>query len=209
VNKPTLPFYNLELSSEPDFWKQGDASTRHIFLMPVSTPSDFLSFGVSGSPEQVLFAARGTVRDHLGPFVARMVQDKSSVGLYARPPLPAWVLREYASAPPFEGQEYEEPTEQPIQGLLPGAPKDYEQTRNTPLWTQGDSFTRRTLLLPVKDPAEFQAIGMLRSSDDVLFHVRGLVQEHLGEFIARMREEASMEFHAQPPRKGHGEKQHR
>jgi len=201
-DKPKPPFYELEFSSDAPFWTGADASTRRTFLMPVSTPSEFLAFGVVGPSSQVLFVARGRVREHLGDFIARMVRDEAGVELYIRPPLPGWIIREYTSGPPHEGHEYDEPPRPPIEGLAPvsGNIGDYEASSSAPSWPEGGASSRRTLLVPLRDPAEFLALGVLGSADTVFFALRGWVKSELGDFIAQAaREGASVELYARPP----------
>jgi hypothetical protein len=119
-DNPKPPFHELEFSSGVTFWPEGDASTRRTYLMPVSTPSEFLAFGVLGPSKTVVFVARGRVREDLGRFIARMAQDGASVELYARPPLPANLLNEYTKNPGHEGKEYDDPPPQPTPGAAPG-----------------------------------------------------------------------------------------
>ncbi len=199
MNKPTPPFHDLEFFDLPAFWTQGDALSRYALLMPVSTPSEFLAFGVLRPSQEVLFVARGQVREHLGEFIARMGREQARVELYARAPVPGWLRRKYASAPPFEGHEYEEPPEPPVNGLTPIDTKPYA-SHGGALWPEGDPSTRRTLLLPVKDPSRFLALGGRGAAEEVLFALTGSVREELGELIARVgREQSRVELHARPP----------
>jgi hypothetical protein len=118
-DKPKLPYYELEFSSDATFWTVGDASTRRIYLMPVPIPSEFLAFGVLDPDNTAVFVARGRVREELGSFIARMVQDGARVELYAEAPLPKWLVDLYIKGPPHEGKEYEEPPPQPTPGAAP------------------------------------------------------------------------------------------
>ncbi len=200
MSKPQPPFYELEFSRPATFWSGGDASARRTFLMPVSTPSEFLAFGVQGETGEVHFVARGRVGDELGDFIANVVREQARVELHVWPPLPGWLLRQYVSAPPWEGHEYEEPPESPVLGLTASGVESYERLRDVTLWTAGDALTRRVLLAPVKDPSRFLALGVLGATAQVLFALTGAVQGELGDFIARMgREEARVELYARPP----------
>lgn len=119
-DKPQLPYYELEFSSDAPFWTVGDASTRRVYLMPVPIPSEFLAFGVLGPENTAIFVARGRVREDLGSFIARMVQDGARVELYTEPPLPKWLVDYYTKGPPHEGKEYDDPPDQPTPGAAPG-----------------------------------------------------------------------------------------
>jgi len=71
---------------------------------------------------------------------------------------------------------------------------------DVPFWPREDATTRRTFLMPLSNPSEFLAFGVLGPSNKVLFVTRGKVCDHLGDFTARMvRAGASVEFHARPP----------
>jgi hypothetical protein len=71
---------------------------------------------------------------------------------------------------------------------------------NADFWARGDGTARRTLFMPLSNPFEFLAFGVLAPSNEVLFVARGEVASHLGDFIARMVQEgASVEFYARPP----------
>jgi hypothetical protein len=197
LSKPQPPFHDLRLSHNGTFWPEGAAPERRAFLMPLANPYEFLAFGIIGKPQQVCFVALGMVMEHLGAFITRMDRDDAKVELYTRAPVPGWLLKQYAGAPPFEGHEYEEPPPPPVTGLLPDR---IDTAPSTPLWTEGDSFTRRALLLPVKDPSEFLAIGVLSQLEKVLFVRVGSVRDDLGAFIERMvRDEARVELHARLP----------
>lgn len=200
MSKPKSPFYNLEFDSEATFWTEGDATSRRTFLMPVTIPSEFLALGVLGTSKEACFVARGTVREHLGSFIARMERDGSSVEFYARPPLPEWLLKEYTEGPPWEGHEFEPPPPPPYLGLVSQGVDRYEHFRDADLWTAGDALSRRAILLPVHDPAEFVAFGVVEPSEEVLFAFSGTVREQLGEFISQMvKEGARVELHARSP----------
>jgi hypothetical protein len=59
---------------------------------------------------------------------------------------------------------------------------------------------RRVLILPVMDNTQFLAIGVLGNGETAVFIARGTIWEHLGDFVARMKEEgASVEFLREPP----------
>lgn len=205
IDRPKPPFYELEFSSDATFWTEGDAITRRVYLMPVSTPSEFLAFGVLAPSyaelSTVVFVARGRVREELGSFISRMVQDGAIVELFIWPPLPMWLVNEYVKGPPYEGKEYDDPPPPPINGLVPvpGDTTEYEPTGGGTLWTAGDASSRRAILVPVRDPAEFLAFGVLGSEDTVYFALRGTVKDELGNFIAQMtREVARVELYARP-----------
>ena len=199
---PKPPFYELEFSSGVTFWTAGDSSTRRTYLMPVSTPSEFVAFGALGPDNTtVVFVARGRLREDLGSFIARMVQDGSSVELYVWPPLPGDLVIEYTKGPPHEGKEYDDPPNQPIPGMVPvpGEVAEYEPTGGE-LWTAGDAFSRRALLTPLSNTSEFMALGVLGTEDTVYFALKGPVREELGAFIAQMTQEgAKVELYAEPP----------
>lgn len=200
MSKPTPPLYDLEFSEEVDFWIGGNAFTRCTFLMPVSPPSEFLAFGVLRPSEQVLFVARGKVQEHLGDFISRMVQAGAQVELYVRAPVPGWLIKKYTSDPPFEGHEYEDPQNPPVNGLMPINTQSYSASSTGSLWTEGEARTRRALLVPVREPSQFLALGVTGSPDKVHFALQGSVQEQLGELIARMvQEQARVELYARPP----------
>ncbi|MFP2925544.1 hypothetical protein ACLESO_10055 [Pyxidicoccus sp. 3LG] len=67
-------------------------------------------------------------------------------------------------------------------------------------WTGAGDSPRRTFLMPLPNPAEFLAFGVVDPSSTVLFVARGRVGEHLGEFVSRMvRDGATVELYARPP----------
>lgn len=200
MNDPKPPFYELEFSTGVTFWSAGDASSRRALLMPARSPSEFLAFGVLGTSEQALFVARGRVREHLGAFIDRMVKDEARVELHARVPLPWRLVREYLSLPPYEGHEYENPPPPPVLGLAAQDVGTYQHLRGNALWKEGDGSTRRAFIVPVRDPSEFLAFGVLGTSERVLFALKGSVRDELGPFIARMVEdETRVELHPRAP----------
>lgn len=199
MDQPTPPFHDLEFFDQPTFWTRGEALSRYALLMPVSAPSEFLAFGVLHPSREVLFVARGKVKEHLGEFIARMNREQARVELYVRAPVPGWLRKKYASLPPFEGHEYEEPPEPPVNGLTPTDTKPYA-SHGGPLWPEGDTSTRRTLLVPVKEPSRFLALGVQGPAEEVRFALTGSVHEELGELITRaVREQSQVELHARPP----------
>ncbi|WP_224371724.1 hypothetical protein [Hyalangium versicolor] len=168
--------------------------------MPVKASTEFLAFGELQHSRQVHFVARGRLKDHLPAFITRMAQSGAQVGLYIQAPVPASLLKRYASGPPIEGQESEDPPEQPVRGFAPAGTTPYTESRTGTLWPQGDASSRRVLLTPTHEPAAFFALGLLTSSGNVLFRLKGSVQEHLSEFVTRMvRDGARVELYAQPP----------
>ena len=67
-------------------------------------------------------------------------------------------------------------------------------------WNGAGDVSRRTFLMPLSNPAEFLAFGVVGPSTTVHFVARGRVREHLGEFITRMvRDGATVELYARPP----------
>jgi hypothetical protein len=204
-------FYSLEFDSDVTFWTQGDASTRHVFLMPLRTPTEFLAFGVLAPSSQVLFVARGQVEAHLADFLARMKQAEARVELYARPPLPGDILRKYGNGDPIEQQEGEPPPPPPGgPGLVSNEPTSAFSLRDLSgealLWPEDGASTRQALFVLLPGSAEFIAFGVFQPARDARYRfrtpfvARGSVREHLGSFIARvLREGARVEFHARPP----------
>ncbi|OJH38336.1 hypothetical protein [Cystobacter ferrugineus] len=59
---------------------------------------------------------------------------------------------------------------------------------DAPFWTGAEERSRRTLLMPLPNPAEFLAFGVSGPSNTVLFVARGRVREHLGDFLSRMEQ---------------------
>lgn len=197
MSKPQPPFYDLKLSSDITFWSEGATAERQAFLMPLANPYEFLGFGVLGKPQEVCFVVRGTVEEHLGAFITQMRRDGAKVELYTRAPVPGWLLTQYTGGGPFEGHEYEGPPPQPVNGL---APERIDTFAETLLWTEVHALSRLALLVPVNDPSDFLAIGMLRQPEKILFVRAGSVRDDLGAFIERMvRDGARVEFHARPP----------
>lgn len=200
MSKPQPHFHDLEFSIDANFWARSDASGHRVFLMPVTTPSEFLAFGVLAPSNQVHFVARGRLKDHLGAFITHMERARAQVELYVRPPVPGNILKRYTSGPPIEGQEAEEPSGPTVKGLAPGSATSYVESRGALLWSDGDVSSRQVFLAPTREPTEFLAVGMLASSGKVLFSLVGSVQEHLAEFVARMvKDQALLELHFQPP----------
>ncbi len=196
---PQPPFHDLEFSRNADFWAGSDASTRGAYLMPLTTPSEFLAFGVLTPSRRVHFVARGKLEDHLAAFITRMDQNGARVELYVRPPVQGSILKRYTSGPPVEGQESEEPPDPPISGLVPDAAVPYASLLGRPLWTEGGGSTRGVVVTPTNNPAEFFAMGLV-SSSRVIFRISGSVQRDLGEFVTRMvNDRAGVELSPQPP----------
>lgn len=200
MSKPKPTFYTLEFSLDADFWEGSDAAEQRAFLMPVTPSSEFLAFGVLEPSKRVHFVARGRLKEDLATFLTRMTRSGTRVGLYVRAPVPGSILKRYTSGPPIENQESEEPPDPPVAGLVPDPTTPSVGSLDEPLWTKGDASTRRVLLTPTHNPAEFFALGMSSSSSQVLFKLRGSVQEQLGGFITRMvRDQASVELHPRLP----------
>ncbi|WP_164019857.1 hypothetical protein [Pyxidicoccus trucidator] len=200
MSKPSLPYHDLEFSSDAPFWSGEEASERRIFLMPASPPSKFVGFGVARASKEVCFVARGVVADHLGHFISRNVREGARVELYAKPPLPHWLLERYVCDPPWEGHEYEKPPNPPVGGLVATGVERYAPSPTGALWSGGDGSNRVTFIIPVHDPAEFLALGMLGSQAEEHFMRVGRVEDQLGDFIEQMkREGARVELRALPP----------
>ncbi|WP_146210081.1 hypothetical protein [Vitiosangium sp. GDMCC 1.1324] len=160
-----------------------------------------MAFGVLGSKHKPCFVARGKVHAHLDDFITRMTRDNARVDLYARPPLPGWLLKKYADDPHHEGHEFEAPPPPPVNGLVAGSTTSYEHRRHTPLWPEGPSSARHVFIMPIhRAPSEFLALGVSGSGGQVIFALTGSVQKYLGEFISRVvKEEAQVELRARPP----------
>jgi hypothetical protein len=159
-------FYSLEFFSDAHFWTVGDASTRRTFLMPLATPREFLAFGVLSPSNELIFVARGRVMDHLGPFLTRMKQAEATVELYARPPLPGHIIREYTKGDGHEQKETDAPPPAPdAQGkvILSGsAPTPQRLTAQMNLWASVSGSTRRVLKLPIPEvKEEWLAFGLV------------------------------------------------
>jgi hypothetical protein len=59
---------------------------------------------------------------------------------------------------------------------------------------------RRVLILPLRDATQFLAFGVMGDEETAVFIARGRIWEHLGDFMAQMKEEgASVEFPREPP----------
>jgi hypothetical protein len=59
---------------------------------------------------------------------------------------------------------------------------------------------RRVLILPVRDFTQFLALGVLGDKETAVFAARGKILEHLGDFLARMKEEGTrVELLREPP----------
>ncbi|MBZ4414972.1 hypothetical protein [Myxococcus sp. RHSTA-1-4] len=71
---------------------------------------------------------------------------------------------------------------------------------DAPFWNGAGDAARRTFLMPLPNPAEFLAFGVVGPSSTVHFVARGRALEHLGEFTARMAQAgATVELYARPP----------
>ncbi|NVJ04825.1 hypothetical protein HUW63_06145 [Myxococcus sp. AM001] len=78
-------------------WTEGDATSRHTYLLPLSDSSEFLALGVTLPSAEVVFAAKGLLVENLGTLIRHVRDEQSFVELYARPPLPPEVLARYLS----------------------------------------------------------------------------------------------------------------
>lgn len=148
-------FYSLEFDSDARFWTAGEALTRCTFLMPLSSPAEFLAFGVLKPSNELIFVARGRVIDHLGPFIARMKEAGATVELYARPPLPAHLIHQYTKGDGHEQKETDVPPPAPDalgKVTLSGAASTPRLlTSETDLWASVDGRDRRVVKLPIPD----------------------------------------------------------
>jgi hypothetical protein len=71
---------------------------------------------------------------------------------------------------------------------------------DAPFWAGAEELTRRTFLMPLSNPAEFLAFGVVGPSSTVLFVARGRVREDLGRFLATMAQAgASTELYKRVP----------
>ncbi|NTX33993.1 MULTISPECIES: hypothetical protein [unclassified Myxococcus] len=201
MSKPQLTLHHLEFNSDIDFWAGLSASGRCAFLMPITPPSEFLAFGVLEPSKRVHFVARGRVKEDLADFITRMNQSDAGVELYVQAPVPASILRRYTSGPPIEGQESEEPPGPLVRGLVPDPTTPTADSFAGPSWPKSEASSRRVLLMPAYEPAEFLAVGALASSSQVLFNLRGSVREHLAVFVTRMvKDQARVELHPTFPK---------
>lgn len=202
LNQPLPKLRNLEFSGEEPFWSEGDTTPRKVFLMPVTSPEDFLAFGVLGREHRLHFAAHGRVEEHLGAFISRMVREEAEVELHAWPPLPRHIIIEYAFNPPWEGHEYEDPPNPPIRGLTSEVGGS-EALRGAALWGDEDSALRRVFIMPLREPSHFLAFGVVEPENRVCFALMGSLQEELEGLISRMVQEgARVELYAWPPLPG-------
>jgi hypothetical protein len=154
--------------------------------MPVTSALEFVAFGVLEPSKQVHFVARGRLKEDLAAFLTVMARSGERTELYVQAPVPKSILKRYTGGPPIENQEYEEPPEPPVRGLVPEPGTLSVEALDGPLWTAGDASARRVLLVPTHTPTEFFALGLLSSSGQVIFQLRGSVREQLGEFITQM-----------------------
>jgi hypothetical protein len=70
-------------------------------------------------------------------------------------------------------------------------------------WALGGDAARRTFIMPLPNPFEFLAFGVLSPSEEVLFAARGQVLHHLGDFVGRMAQAgASVELYERVPLPG-------
>jgi hypothetical protein len=186
LSKQQPTFHDLKFSSDADFWAGSAISGRYALLMPVTSPVEFVAFGVIEPSKQVHFVARGRLKEDLAAFLTVMGSSGGRTELYVQAPVPKNILKRYTGGPPIEHQESEEPSRPPVQGLVPAPETPSIETLSGPLWTEGDASEQRVLLIPTHTPAEFFALGMLSPSNEVVFKLRGSVRDHLGEFITRM-----------------------
>lgn len=200
MSKQQPTFHDLKFSRDADFWAGGAAAGRCIFLMPVTSASEFVAFGVLEPSKRVHFVARGRLKEDLVAFLTVMARTEAWPGLYVQAPVSKSILKRYTGGPPIENQEYEEPPEPPVNGLIPEPETPFVEDLGGSLWTEGDASARRVLLVPTHTPTEFFALGRLSSLGQVIFKLRGSVREQLGEFITRMvNDQALVELHRRLP----------
>ncbi|RKH55309.1 hypothetical protein [Corallococcus llansteffanensis] len=186
MNKPQPIFHQLEFHRDADFWAGCDASGRCAFLMPVTPSSEFIAFGVLEQSKQVHFVARGRLKEDLEDFITQMVRNGAAVELYVQAPVPPSILKRYTSGPPIENQEFEEPPGPPVHGILPDPATPTVESFAGSFWPGTELSARSVFLLPTQTPSEFLALGTVTSVGQVLFTLRGSVQEQLGAFIHQM-----------------------
>jgi hypothetical protein len=76
-------------------------------------------------------------------------------------------------------------------------------TGDVDFWGQAGDSARRTLIMPLSNPREFIAFGVLAPSNEVPFVARGEVLAHMGPFLGRMAQAgASAELYARVPLPG-------
>jgi hypothetical protein len=69
-----------------------------------------------------------------------------------------------------------------------------------PFWDGAGDVSRRTFVMPLSNPVEFLAFGVVGPATTVHFVARGRMGEQLGEFSTRMaRAGAALELYARPP----------
>lgn len=197
-------FYELEFEVEANFWTAGDASTRRVYLMPLSSSSEFLAFGVLVPSDRVLFVARGRVRDDLPFFIVQMKQAGARVELHAHPPLPGHIIRDYIKGRPHEQKETEAPPKVPnLVGEVEfnSGAGTASLTSTSSLWPTSDA-ERKVLLVPVPNSQDYLAFGMLRVNlPEHLWSVAFVARlgSSLQDFITRMEQEhASVELNPTP-----------
>ncbi len=165
-------FYSLEFDSDADFWAMAGEAARRTFIVPLSNPVEFLAFGVLGPSKEVLFVARGQMAEHLGDFIARMVQAQASVELYARPPLPDSILNSHVEEAHHDQQETQPPPPPPcqIRHVVTAEGEQVLASLASSLWPV-DNFPRRVIAVPLSASGQYLAFG-LRETDDAEYRYR-------------------------------------
>jgi hypothetical protein len=70
-------------------------------------------------------------------------------------------------------------------------------------WAQAGDSARRAMIMPLTNPREFIAFGVLAPSNEVFFVARGEMLAHMGHFLSRMAQAgASAELYARVPLPG-------
>jgi hypothetical protein len=218
MSQPQPPFHDLTFSVDAPFWGSSDVSERRVHLMPSPhNPAEFLAFGVVGSPDKVVFVARGPVATRLAAFIDRMQQDEARVELHARAPVPGHVIQPHIGGGPWEGQVVEEPPRPPSGGRIalstdPALTTDPQVTSPVPLWpdhsARDATMARLVYILTQPGSSQFVAFGVFMkaaqapsgtqdaASVDLTgvrapFVARGQVGTALDEFIVRVKNQGA------------------
>lgn len=115
MNQQEPKFLPLESPGPLTFWP--DAQRRVVILL---MRDQFLALGVLGEQETVVFVARGSRWEHLGDFLARMVQEGARVEFPRELSAHLAALwKEYGFSDDFESKNSEPPPPPP-----PGCERD-------------------------------------------------------------------------------------
>ena len=203
-NSPEL--YSLDVSIGADFWAQAGNAARRTFLMPLSSPFDFIAFGVLAPSHELHFVDRGQVLDHLGEFIRRMTQAGASVELYARAPLPDSVLAPYIDDGPYPQKEVDQPPAAPNsigRATLSTGQEPVSLSSGSNLWSMTGS-ARRVLVTAVPNvSSESLVIGMVMvDQPDYLWRVNFVARmagSDIGSFLSRMPTGTTAEYNPPTP----------